>query len=881
MKSRSFVIGRRLGADTRRPRRRAPQVPRAVFVLPLFATGPAIAPRVTPRLAAQEVRGTVVEAATARPIEGAFVSLLDERGVAIASNLAGADGAYVLRTPVPGTYVLRVERIGYETWSSARFPLRRGESVTSRLTIPIRAVRLEDLAVTVESNCRPRPGAGPEMARVWEEARKALEVNRWTEEESRVRFELRRWERDVDATTGRVVREETRSAERRAWRTFVSAPPEELAAQGWVRRVEGGGWRYFAPDAEALLSDAFADGHCFTLERGRGDEEGLVGLAFEPVAYRRPDVAGTLWLDPSTAELRHLDYRYTELDLGIPRHEAGGRVEFARLPTGHWFVRRWVIRMPMPGERTGVALRSGPGGLPFEPRRELVLARYRHAGGDAVRAELPGGRSLDLGEWGAVAGIVRTAVGSPLAGVDVELAGTAYRDRTEDDGRFRIVSVPPGDYMLVARHADPAGLGVPGVETPVTVGGDETEVELALESVEAFLAGLCAGSDRDAAGGTDRVAFGIVRDRATGEPVAGARVWIARTEWALQERAGGVSFDRRSTGLEVETDISGRFIACGLPADADLLAQAGTGTAASEPARLRGRLQGPARLDLELVDGRRPLARFAAIDEEVDLNAIVDEILAAVPADEDGDTDRTTLVGTVRSAETGRPVSGARVRLIGRDEERVTGSQGTFVISDLPRGRYRVVTERLGLASDTAEVDLRLGAGTMASLLLETRPVRLPTLEVEIERTFRTRRLAGYYDRLNRGLGDFVTREDLELRDVISNFRRIPSVRIQQCVTPAGLRTANCWYLKIARGYGGDPSAPCPPLVYVDGQLLSSQVVQDSGWRYGPNAFTVLQGLPRDMLEGIEVYRSPAAAPGQYRMLGDACGIVLVWTRGR
>ena len=831
----------------------------------------------TSPLSGQELRGTVVEAGTRRAVEGAFISLVDPAGATSTSTLTAADGAYVLRIAIPGDYTIRVERIGYESWSSEPIGLTRGAVVTRNLEIPIRAVRLDDLAVTVESHCRPRPGAGPEMARVWEEARKALEVNRWTEEESRIRFELRRWERDVDAATGRVLREETISAERRAWRTFVSAPADELAANGWVWRVDEGGWRFFAPDAEVLLSDTFADSHCFTLERGRGDERGLVGLAFEPVGVERPDVAGVLWLDPATSELRHLDYRYTALDLGVRRHDAGGRIEFARLPGGYWFVRAWVIRMPMPGERTGVGLRHGASGLRFEPRQEFVLARYRHAGGEAVRADLPGGESVPLAESRVVAGTVTDEGGSPYPAVDVELAGTPYRARTDGEGRFRIGSVPPGAYTIVAR--DPAGavFGAPGVEADVTVDKSEAQVDLALSSLEAVVTARCAevdpGAPRRLSGRGDVALFGTVRDGASGRPVPGARVFVATRAWAVETHGPGIAVDENWTGTSVEADEDGVFLTCGVPGGETVIAQAATATTASDTTSARTPRGGILRLDFDVADGRRPLPRFGAAAGEVDLDAVVEEILAAAP--EEVDTGLATLVGTVRSAETGQPLSGARVRLVGRDDERITGEHGTFVIPDLPRGRYRVVTERLGLASDTAEVDLRLGAGTMASLVLETEPVQLPTLEVEIQRTFRSQRLAGYYDRLNRGLGDFVTAEDLEVRDVISNFRRIPSVRIQQCVNSLGMRTTNCWDLKIARGFG---NRPCPPLVYIDGFLYSNVEGLETG---GGNAFTLLQGLPRHRLEGIEMYRNPASAPAQYRMLGDACGIVLVWTRGR
>lgn len=148
---------------------------------------------------------------------------------------------------------------------------------------------------------------------------------------------------------------------------------------------------------------------------------------------------------------------------------------------------------------------------------------------------------------------------------------------------------------------------------------------------------------------------------------------------------------------------------------------------------------------------------------------------------------------------------------------------------------------------------------------------------------------------MERGLGDFITRTDLEARDVIHNIRRLPNVQVQQCLNPTTrLRMSDCWDIKIARGVMGNVltgGGRCPPLIYVDGHLLprsdmgddarGSASGADGGRVFGTNGFTLLQNLPRDALEGIEVYRSPAGAPAQYRTIGDACGIILVWTRGR
>lgn len=844
--------------------------------------------------AAQEIRGVALEAGSDRPIEGAFITLLGRDGAEAASALTGSDGAFLLRAPHPGTYRLRVERIGYASWTSDAFRTGYGPAVPRRLRVPVRAVSLDALSVDVEGTCGERAGAGPALARAWEEARKALEVTRWTERRTGIGFELRRWTRALEPETERVLEEETSSAGKRAWRTFVSAPADELSARGYLRRDEDGGLHFFAPDAEVLLSDVFAADHCFSLVRGEDEHQGFVGLAFEPVPDRRTaDVEGTLWLDPSTSELRHLAFAYTNARSLLPlrRFTAGGRVEFARLPSGHWFVRRWHVRMPVTGHRTGVGLSEGPGGGPLRPRRQTVLARVREVGGEVVRAELPDGRALDLAAWGAVEGTVRDAVpAAPAAGVQVELAGTAYRGRTDPEGRFRIAPVPPGEYTLRVRRPEAALLGAAPLQRTVSVRAERpVRVELELPSLAAAAVELCRETGFERVG-EGAVALGFVRAAGSGEPAPGARVWIADRSWALRGRAGAgrVDVDETWTGVAVEADDAGAYLACGLPVGELLLAQAGTVEGASDTVRARPAPGELLRLDFELAEGRRPLARFDLPGETPDVDAVVEEILAG-RAEDGAEPGTATLVGTVTSAETGEPVAGARVRLPEAAEERVTGPDGAFVVEGLPRARYRVVTEHLGMASDTARVDLRRGSGQVAVFTLETRPIELPSLEVEVERTFHNPRLAGFYGRMARGTGDYITREDLEQVDVVGAFRRrVPFARITTCVAPGGLRVSGCWELAITRGAVSErslldgPAGACPPLVYVDGHLLPSTDAAGGGRRiYGTNAFSTLQGLPRDLLEGIEVYRNPATAPGEYRALGDACGIVLVWTRGR
>lgn len=333
----------------------------------------------------------------------------------------------------------------------------------------------------------------------------------------------------------------------------------------------------------------------------------------------------------------------------------------------------------------------------------------------------------------------------------------------------------------------------------------------------------------------DVALIGEVRDARTREPVSGAIVWV---------RPAGGEFE------PVRAGASGVYLVCGLPAALALEVQASAATRLSPL------------LAVTLPDGG-----VAVQDLEVSA-----EVLAR--AREAGAGPGARLQGIVRSAETGEPLPGARVTLLELGAEQVTGPDGAFFMDGVPLGRYRVVTEYLGMVSDTVSVSLLGDAANLALFTLETRPIEVAELNVEVERTYANPRIQSFYDRVERGLGDFITREDMWVGDLVTNIRRIPGVRIQECVLGSGLRLTGCYNVTITRGYGlGSGRSGCPPHIYVDDHLIPN------GGVLGENPFSWLQSIPRDRIEGIEVHRNPATAPGRYRMIGDACGIILVWTR--
>src|SRR6185295_10394123 len=100
---------------------------------------------------------------------------------------------------------------------------------------------------------------------------------------------------------------------------------------------------YHGPDAELLLSDEFLGDHCF-LVAASPVSSSLIGLAFEPAPQRDlPEIAGTLWIDDKTSELRSLEFGYVNAQIPQGLQNIGGKIEFSRLPNGAWIVSDWHI----------------------------------------------------------------------------------------------------------------------------------------------------------------------------------------------------------------------------------------------------------------------------------------------------------------------------------------------------------------------------------------------------------------------------------------------------------------------------------------------------------------------------------------------------------
>lgn len=420
----------------------------------------------TSGLAGQALILHVRDAGSGEPLQGVLITGHDGRGETAFQRLTTLAGRAAIPDVEAGSYRVQADLIGYASTTVTVTVEAGGGPTVAELTLAVRAIELEGLTAVGETECVVQPGGDGRLAAVWEEARKALEVALWTESRGVYEFRTRRYSRRVERGTGRVTHDEARNGRAFQSTPFRSRPARNLIEEGFFqgRVAQGGPTDYFGPDAAVLLSDLFLDTHCFRLVQGSGGEAELVGLAFEPKRDRRaPEIVGTLWVDPSTWHVSHVDFAYT----GFPGHlqvqGAGGVVRFERLPDGTWIVPEWELRMPLFARRAA--------GRPAE----VVQLGVVEEGASILSVREPGGPVLFTTRTGAIDGVVvDAATGEPVAGVAVTLDGADARATTTTEGEFRFTDLPIGWYGVSAS----AGEGLEAVTARIRVEGAEVSTVL-------------------------------------------------------------------------------------------------------------------------------------------------------------------------------------------------------------------------------------------------------------------------------------------------------------------------------------------------------------------------------------------------------------------
>ena len=651
------------------------------------------------RAAAQPVIGAVVEEGTDTPVAGAMVILFDSAGTQVDRVLSNATGKFLLQASDPGSHYITVERIGYANWTTGFFEPGTGELMT--IQVPVEAIPLEGLDVSSGRQCEVRPEEGRATARVWEEVRKALTAEEYTRQASLYRYTLIRFERTLDRDAKEILHEDTTITENLP-AAFQSLPVEYLASEGFVQ-AEDSTTVYYAPDAGALISDAFLDTHCFGLREG---EEGRIGLIFRPAEGREvPDIGGVLWVNAETSELERMEFVYLNLIRSRELGEPGGEVAFTRLPDGAWIVRDWRIRMPH--------LAPARGG-------RIWRSAYREEGGIAWAITDWRGRTILHARSATISGVVTDSAGTgpPPEPVVVETVGTRHQTIVEDDGSFLLSALREGQHRLRVQRPLLSTWGIASPHEAVAEGrpGEVTHVRMRTPTLADALEASCGGAPRPEGTvpflGRITTMNGTPRDEVTVE-ARWPRAW-GYTAAAIAAPRGpeGTPEPVWTTGREgafvtatTTTGWRGLFLLCDVPAGSRLRVSV-SGPADDDPVLRTTFFVPPGQstvvesLVLPTAEDRMSTV-VANMEITVDIptpDTVVDpdrNVPPPVAGQPGADTTLYRVTLHLRDADDGEPLLGALIELPGHARPYVTGLNGQVPV-EVRAGRHTLTVNKGG-----------------------------------------------------------------------------------------------------------------------------------------------------------------------------------------
>ena len=790
-------------------------------------------------LGAQVVRGVVSMPDSATRAAGVII-VATRDSAAPQRALTNQRGAFSIQLNGAGTYVLHALRIGFRPTVGPTIAVAKNDTVSVQIRLTGVSVSLAAVTVRGDDVCRTRPDSGALVARAWEEARKAIMASQLTATDAPLVAEWIEYSRTLEAS-GRVVRAlKVRSTTSPTTHAFRSVPADSLAAHGYVI-PEGEETSYHAPDGNVLLSDAFAATHCFQIVAPRAGADTLIGVAFRPARDNREirDIEGTFWLDRRSAELRWMEYSYTNMPSIADKASPGGRVEFLHVRTGGWLIGKWNIRMPEFGRAMATSQRAGRVNV-VQPSNN-VLQAIQVSGGQVTKVMR--GDTLVYQAAGAALE-VQILSGDQFispAGATVELVGTDYAATARADGRVRLSPVLEGRYDARISTTLMDTLGIPPIMREIEIGGRPRVDTVRLATPSELSRAACGDRMNDQSG----LVRGTVRD-SVGVPIANAAVvvsWMGSVKIGVQGNSDRVGWTEQTVG--VLSDANGRWRACGVPRG--VLFTVRVKTDAGSDARRTRLAEDQAMLVTDLVPHRVAATSDIVVAKE---NRALVEFWAT--------DDQGTLVPGV-TLEINLPGGGTRTLN--------TGTTGHALIPDVAPGRLTVQARKIGFRPGLIAVSIAAGRNTIPIIISSADFPTLDTVRIVGDERRRNDRLDEFETRrLNAAATRSITQAEIVKRNPTSAWHMLSSIPGIKVAENGGfVRALPTRVVQVSLL----DNRPCFMKVAVDGVV----------WQDDPPNLAYLP--PPDAIHGIEVFAGPASIPLQYGGTGKDkwCGLIAVWTR--
>jgi len=444
---------------------------------------------------------------------------------------------------------------------------------------------------------------------------------------------------------------------------------------------------------------------------------------------------------------------------------------------------------------------------------------------------------------GALQGTVSDVMhGRPVPEATVEFSRlqpepvVTFTARSDANGRYRLDSLPPGDYVLHLSTPllDSLELALP--ERAVSIAAGATaQANFTVPRGALLRDAVCPGLSL---GMAKAAVTGHAIDADTDQPLAGADVVVTWVELAVDSKLESRS---QEFSASVHTGERGEYRLCGVPADTRLslqLQHAGHASAAVD--LIVASEAGAEARDLSL--STRGAPTIASLDSME--RARGDTADAAEPLLLTGSA---SVTGIVRGS-TGLPLENTEIRVRGARSSAVSDAAGRFSIGALPAGTQVLVARHLGYELTELAVELRSGRTIERDVQL-TRVLSLDSVRVV---AMRSQYPEFEYNRRANPFGRYLGPEEVERRHAIQAadlLVGVPGLAVSG--QGASARVAST---RRGRGCGG-------VRIVVDG-----------------TENVPLDGIVASQIAAVEIYANGAFAPSRFAVRGS-CGVVVFWTK--
>jgi hypothetical protein len=234
-------------------------------------------------------------------------------------------------------------------------------------------------------------------------------------------------------------------------------------------------------------------------------------------------------------------------------------------------------------------------------------------------------------------------------------------------------------------------------------------------------------------------------------------------------------------------------------------------------------------------------------------------LVASVPEHVAAQSDGAVLVVEVRSVGAGEPLRGAQVSVEGLGSGGITDPRGQLRLSVPEGGIYTVTVRSVGFNVEQQRVRIAAGETRSVVFALKLKAVALPEVRIRASKGMLRLANTGFYSRQAGGIGQFVTRSQIEARrpgQLSDMLRGMPGVQLR----PTAFRDSQASMGRTPTG-----ARRCSIQYFIDG------VPTVAGFN--------IDDIPPGDIEALEIYYGSSQIPVQFNRQNAICGVIVVWTR--